>query len=211
MTILEEGSGTKKLCFEFSNQWRVCNYDDDLESFYRQNIQKCQGIGAVDFIATNGENLLWIEVKNFCGFASETQPYLLSEEPQAVINCRETGKSLKQQIKVTRRKPFLADLVAQKIRDTFFGFAVALHQDDTHLKPFIDDFKRGVPITIVLFLHQDKELDNPEKFKDMAPKLKTRIEQKLRCLNVNVLVENSLTLPEDAGWKLKSCPSENSI
>jgi len=156
MTILEEGSGTKRLRFEFSNQWRVCNYDDDLEGFYRQNIQKCQGIGAVDFIATNGESLLWIEIKNFRGFAEETQPYLLSEEPQAVINCRETCESLKKEIKVIRRKPFLADWVAQKIRDTFFGFA----EDDSHLKPYIDDFKRGIPITIVLFLHQDEELDD---------------------------------------------------
>jgi hypothetical protein len=64
MTILEEGSGTKKLHFEFSNQWICCNYDDNLEGFYRQKIQKCQSISAVDFIATNGENLLWIEVKN---------------------------------------------------------------------------------------------------------------------------------------------------
>jgi len=207
MTILEEGSGTKQLCFEFSNQWHVCNYDDDFEGFYRQNIQKCQGVGAVDFIATDGKNLLWIEVKNFRGFAEETQPYLLSEEPEGVINCRDSCKSLKKEIKIIRRKPYLADWVAQKIRDTFFGFAVGLHQDDTYLKPYLDDFKRGMPINIVLFLHQDEELDEPEKFKDMAPKLKTRIEQQLRCLNVNVRVENSLTLPENAGWKL--CPSIN--
>lgn len=202
MTILAEGSGVKQLRFEFSNQWIVCKYDDDFESFYRQNIQKCQSVGAVDFIATNGESILWIEVKNFRGFAEKTQPYLLSAEPQTVINCRETCKNLQKEVKIIRRKPYLADLVAQKIRDTFFGFAVALHQDDTDLKPYLDDLKRGIPITIVLFLHQDEELNNPEKFKDLAPKLKTRIEQQLRCLNVNVRVENSLTLPESAGWKL---------
>jgi len=61
---------------------------------------------------------------------------------------------------------------------------------------------RKIPIHIVLFLHQDEELDESQKFKDLAPKLKTRIEQQLRCLNVKVQVENSLTLPESAGWKL---------
>jgi hypothetical protein len=54
-----------------------------------------------------------------------------------------------------------------------------------------EDFKRNIPINVVLFLHQDEELEELQKFKDLAPKLKTRIEQQLRCLNVKVQVENS--------------------
>lgn len=203
MTILEEGSGTKKLRFKFASQWTVCNYDDNLDGFYRQKLHKCQNVGAVDFMATDGETLLWIEVKNYRGFAEETQPYLLSEEPQAVTDCRDSCQNVKKEVKIIRRKPYLADLVVQKIHDTFFGLAVALHNDEVTLKPYLNDFVRGIPITIVLFLHQDEELDNPQTFKVLAPKLKTRIEQQLRCLNVNVQVENSLTLPESAGWKLK--------
>ena len=79
---------------------------------------------------------------------------------------------------------------------------MALYKGEPTLKPYIDDLGRNIQINIVLFLHQDEELDNPQKFKDLAPKLKTRIEQQLRRLNVNVQVENSLTLPESAGWKL---------
>jgi hypothetical protein len=202
MTILEEGRGAKKLRFEFSSQWTACDYDNNLEAFSRKKVQKCQNIAAVDFIAIDGESILWIEVKNYRGFAEETQPYLLSEEPQAIIDCRDTCQSVKNEVKIIRKKPYLADYVAQKIRDTFFGLAVALHNNETALKPYLDDLGRGIPITIVLFLHQDEELDNPQKFKLLAPKLKTRIEQQLRCLNVNVQVENSLTLPESAGWKL---------
>lgn len=202
MTILEEGRGAKKLHFEFSSQWTVCDYDNHLEAFYRKKVQKCQNIAAVDFIAIDGESILWIEVKNYRGFAEETQPYLLSEEPQAIIDCRDACRGVKNAVGIIRKKPYLADTVAQKIRDTFFGLAVALHNNETALKPYLDELGRGIPITIVLFLHQDEELDNPQKFKLLAPKLKTRIEQQLRCLNVNVQVENSLTLPESAGWKL---------
>lgn len=59
-----------------------------------------------------------------------------------------------------------------------------------------------IPITIVLFLHQDEYLDAPEHFKPLALRLKTRIKQQLNFLNVEVQVVNELTLPEDAGWKL---------
>ncbi|TGO02711.1 hypothetical protein PN36_20320 [Candidatus Thiomargarita nelsonii] len=201
MIILEEGSGAKKLRFEFSSQWKKAFKYDGCQ-FYTELIVKCQHIQAVDFIATKEDSLLWIEVKNFRGFAAENRPRLLSEEPQTVIDCRNTCNSVKQEVKISRQKPYLADVVAKKVRDTFFGLAVALYKGEPTLKPYIDDLGRNIQINIVLFLHQDEELDNPQKFKDLAPKLKTRIEQQLRCLNVNVQVENSLTLPESAGWKV---------
>jgi len=201
MIILEEGSDTEKLRFEFSSQWKkVFKYDGC--QFYTKLLIKCQHIQAVDFIATKEDSILWIEVKNLRGFADKNQARLLSEEPQAVIDCRNACNSVKTEVKINRQKPYLADVVAKKVRDTFFGHAVALHNADATLKPYIDDLGRNIPVNIVLFLHQDEELDKPQKFKDLAPKLKTRIEQQLRCLNVKVQVENSLTLPENAGWKV---------
>jgi hypothetical protein len=201
MIILEEGSGSKKLRFEFSDQWKRAFKYDGCE-FYTKLLMKCQHIQAVDFIASKEDSILWIEVKNFRGFNDQNQSRLLSAEPQAVIDCRNACDSVKTEVKINRQKPYLADVVAKKVRDTFFGYAVALHTSDASLKPYIEDFQRNIPINVVLFLHQDEELEELQKFKDLAPKLKTRIEQQLRCLNVKVQVENSLTLPESAGWKL---------
>jgi hypothetical protein len=67
MTILK----ASKLHFKFSSQWTVCDYDNDPNGFYRKTVQKCQEIGAVDFIATNGNSILWIEVTNFRGYTAE--------------------------------------------------------------------------------------------------------------------------------------------
>ncbi|OQY51420.1 MAG: hypothetical protein DRR08_16815 [Candidatus Parabeggiatoa sp. nov. 2] len=62
--ILQEGSHSKTLRFEFSEQWIVCKYDDR-SGFYK--VQQCQGMKAVDFLATDRHEILWIEVKNFRG------------------------------------------------------------------------------------------------------------------------------------------------
>jgi len=51
MIILEEGSGSKKLRFEFSDQWKRAFKYDGCE-FYTKLLMKCQHIQAVDFIAT---------------------------------------------------------------------------------------------------------------------------------------------------------------
>jgi hypothetical protein len=76
------------------------------------------------------------------------------------------------------------------------------------LLPYINALAKKLPLTIVLFLHQDKYLDAEEHFKPLALRLKTRIKQQLRFLNINVEVVNELTLPENAGfWCQTAFPS----
>jgi len=195
--ILQEGSGNKRLEFEFSEQWIVCKYDDRT-GFY-QKVQQCQGMKAVDFLATNQKEILWIEVKNFRGNSAENSPKLSAAEPAEVQQCRSQCSS---NIKISRKKPFLADELVKKACDTVSGLVGAFYHKDEKLLPHINALKQKLPITIVLFLHQDEYLDSPEHFKPLALRLKTRIKQQLNFLNAEVEVVNELTLPENAGWKL---------
>jgi hypothetical protein len=97
MTILK----ASQLQFEFSSQWRVCDYDNDPNGFYRQSVQKCQEIGALDFLATNGNSILWIEVSNFRGYDPELRSRLSAQEPPEVTECRQQCSD-KKEVKITR-------------------------------------------------------------------------------------------------------------
>lgn len=199
MTILQEGS----LRFEFDNQWRaVCKYDDC--HFYDNTVSRCQNIKAVDFIATKGDELLWIEVKDFRQHDLENRPRLSPQDPQEVIACRTfcENQPFYEQVKISRKKPFLGEEIAEKVRHTFLGLSGAWRHQDNELMPYIKDLGDTVPLKIVLFLQQDALLDDPREFKPVASSLKTKIEQQLSFLNVQVDVVNSLTLPTNAGWKV---------
>jgi hypothetical protein len=198
MTILK----ASKLHFEFSNQWTVCYYDNDPNGFYRKTVQKCQEIGAVDFLATNGTHILWIEVTNFRRYDTEFRSRLLAQEPPEVVECRQQCSD-KNDVKIIRSKPWIIKEVVKKVCGTFFGLAVARRENDATLKPHIDALDRNLPIIIVLFLHLDAQLEAVQNFESLAWRFKTQIEQQLRFLRVSVQVENSVTLPENAGWKLK--------
>ncbi len=197
--ILQEGSQSKALRFEFSEEWIVCKYDDH-NSFYHK-VQQCQGMKAVDFLATDKQEILWIEVKNFRGDSAKNSPRLSAAEQAEVERCRHLCDP---KIKVTRKKPFLADEVVKKVCDTFTGLAGAYRHDDETLLPHINALAQKLPLTVVLFLHQDEYLDREEHFKPLALRLKTRIKQQLRFLNVNIEIINEITLPKNVGWKLLS-------
>lgn len=191
-----------QLYFEFSSQWTVYDYDNDPNGFYRQTVQKCQEIGAVDFIATNGNHILWIEVTNFRNYDTEFRSRLLPQESPEVVECRQLCRD-KNHVKIIRSKPWIINEVVKKVCGTFFGLALARREDNATLKPHIEALDRKLPIIIVLFLHLDAQLEAAQNFESMAWRFKTQIEQQLRFLRVSVQVENSFTLPENAGWKLK--------
>jgi uncharacterized protein YfkK (UPF0435 family) len=122
--------------------------------------------------------------------------------PKIAQNFQQCRTQCGSNVKISRKKPFLADEVVKKVCDTVTGLIGASYHNDENLLPHINALKQKLPITIVLFLHQDEYLDAAEHFKPLALRLKTRIKQQLNFLNVEVEVVNELTLPENAGWKL---------
>lgn len=55
--------------FEFPEPWQAVEYDAE-GGFHRRYIEKCQGIKGVDYLATTGERMLWLEetAKSNSGF-----------------------------------------------------------------------------------------------------------------------------------------------
>jgi len=147
----------EQLRFTFQrSSWDAVKWDDD--PAYRQGLQRHDG-KAIDIVATlDRRSLHLFEVKDPRG---HWKTYRGRNPPEV-----------------------LAQIVADKVRDTIAGFVFARGRFPTdhlmvHLKALFDRDER---VLVVLWL-ESFQLDRP-----LATTLKARIEHKLRWLKPNVIV-----------------------
>ncbi len=205
MKQLTEGTGDNAIVFEFPDEWETLKYDED-RGFFKQFVDKCQGTKAIDFLVLEPNRQLWFEVKNFRGDA-EANELRLDPNHRNVPGLLETREFVennhwKSQILVSRKKTFLADEIALKVRDTCAGVFGATQRDIPEFQPFSSALHNKSPIHIVLFLQQDEERDRAIDFRRMAQRLADKIKQQLVFLNVTVEVVNQITLSPNAQWRL---------
>lgn len=205
MKQLTEGTGDRAILFGFPNEWEALKYDEDC-GFFRLFVDKCQGTKAVDFLVLEPNRQLWFEVKNFRG-DTEANELRLDPNHSNVPGLLETREFVetnhwKWQILVSRKKVFLPDEVAQKVRDTCAGLFGASLQDRPELQPFSSALHNKSPIHIVLFLQQDEDRDQATDFRRMAQRLADKIRQQLVFLNATVEVVNQFTLSPNAQWRV---------
>lgn len=188
-----------KLVFEFSDNWQACKYDE--LPFYHQI--KNKGLKAVDFIAVSDKGLLLMELK-----------YVLSSDEKSTLRFTEDRDGEKvQKIKalltpaqqktviIKSSRPYLADEVSHKIKDTLLGLLSAYRKNNADLLPYSQKINK--PILVLLFLERNEELNKDENFKPLASSLKLAITQKLNFLgDIEVSVVNSLTFPKALDIKI---------
>lgn len=204
MQRLTEGTGSNALVFEFPDEWKVLKYDNS--EFYKEKVLKCQGTKAVDFLVIDDDRQLWIEVKNFRNYAEENRLRLDSNinnvpgltETLAHIIDNEWEKT----VAVSRKKLFIADEIALKVRDTCAGVFGAAIQGDIELQDFATALQAHQAIHVVLFLQQDESLDNRDDFRRMAQRIGDKIRQQLIFINATVEVVNRNTLSANAQWRV---------
>lgn len=154
--------GDRALVFEFPDDWETLKYDQK-DGFHDQFVKKCQGTKAIDFLVVENNRQLWIEVKNFRGDAA-TNELRLSPTENDVPGLVDTKKYVeekqwKDQITVSRKKAFIADEIAQKVRDTCAGVLGATLRDVPEFQPFSSALQNKLPVHVILFLQQDEERD----------------------------------------------------
>lgn len=203
MKQLTEGSGVNKLVFEFPDEWEALKYDED-GGFYKQFVDKCQSTKAIDFLVLENNRQLWIEVKNFRGDAAANQLRLSPTENDVpgLVDTKNyvEEKQWKDQITVSRKKVFIADEMAQKVRDTCAGVLGATLRDVPEFQPFSIAVQNKLPVHVILFLQQDEERDQAIDFRRMALRIADKIRQQLGFMNATVEVINQYTLSEHARW-----------
>jgi len=173
----------QKLTFIFPETWLVNKYDE--QSFYRNQVQKCQATGAVDILALSEHELFMIEVKDFRNSRIENKQRL------------KTGE--------------LAIEVAHKLRDTLTGLHGAYRWQESKLAPFYNYvFARSKTmigaryqrkITGILFLEEDIV---PAKYdvQQTYENLRKRMQKQLKFLQIRCHVYNKKTLPKKFGWQV---------
>ena len=61
--IITEGTPPLQLQFSFPDTWDICKFDDT--SFYRNRVEKLNGVKSVDILAKSNTVLHFIEIKDF--------------------------------------------------------------------------------------------------------------------------------------------------
>ncbi len=195
-TILTEKTVTGELTFEFSDKWKVCKYDE--QPFY--NKLRWQSLKGVDFIALSSKGLLLMEVKYIIRADENTSLRLSKDADNDKLEAIKSQLTPQQQknVIINSVRPYLADEVSKKVKDTLLGLLASYRKEDATLsaysKPIFTDNTQ--PILVLLFLERNTELNKEENFKPLATNLELAIKQKLSFLgNIQVGVVNSLTLP----------------
>jgi hypothetical protein len=154
------------LAFAFDNRWRVEKYDEHFD--FRRKIGELQSSKAVDFVAFDGAECLFIEVKDFRTHRIENR-------------LRLSGP--------------LAEEVALKVRDSIAG-VIGAHRCSCTPEtwaPFAKSIaNRGKQLKVILWL-EDDTARNQLKWKQKASVLTNVLRKKLAWLTTRVIVMNLQT------------------
>jgi hypothetical protein len=163
------GFDEEALHFEFDDTWQVVQYD--AEPIFQQGIKKVQGTHDVDFVALRaGKQLFLIEVKDFRGYRIQNKKRISNGE--------------------------LADLVAQKVRDTVAALVGArrCRPDDETWRQLARALEPVHEIRVVLWLEEDPPSGKRDIRADSRLSiLRKDIEKRLSWLDVRAVVESRST------------------
>ncbi|WP_353572822.1 hypothetical protein [Candidatus Albibeggiatoa sp. nov. BB20] len=188
-----------KLCFAFPSDWQVIKYDGD-RGFYREKIQKSQGMSAVDIIATDGTELLFFEIKDIRGHSEKNRPRLSPKALPEIAACQKLCKE-NRNIKIIRKKPYLGDEIAKNVKDTLLGLVSANYDNNPELKPYYQAIAEKQPLRIILFLVQDEIIENNRDTKRALGLLSDKIKQCLQFIDIEVSVLNQQIMQHEK-WKV---------
>lgn len=166
---VSRGFDEESLHFEFDDAWQVVHYDD--EPVFHRGIKRVQGTHDVDFIALRaGKQLFFIEVKDFRGYRIQNKKRISNGE--------------------------LAELVAQKVRDTVAALVGARRSkvDDETWRELTRALEPGHAVRVVLWLEEDPPSGRRDIRADSRRSiLQKDIEKRLSWLDVRAMVESRNT------------------
>lgn len=160
------------LQFDFDDSWlQALKWDDS--TAYRSGVGRLRGTKAVDILCRRQGSLWFIEVKDFREYRIENKKKL------------EDGELMFE--------------VAQKVRDTIAGLAIAMrsHEEPERWRSFAEALV-GDDIRVVLWLEEDfhpplGEGTAEERWRDRLSEMQSLLKQHLRWLTTHVLVASTQT------------------
>ncbi len=172
-----EGKLPIQLVFSFPDSWNVCKFDDS--NFYRDRVEKLNGVKSVDIIAKSSDTLYFIEIKDF----------------------RE------HRIKNTKRQKSgeLLIEVAQKFASTVSALLGAKRWGIVDFEPYNNLLfsSRKQLIEVILFVERDDNESVLKRRKLTLADLTQKLRKLLVAYNVRCKVYDRDHLPKTIAWSVR--------
>jgi len=175
--IIQEGTPPIQLKFSFPDNWDICKFDDT--NFYRNRVEKLNGVKSVDIIAKSNTVLHFIEIKDF----------------------------RKHRIENTERQKNgeLLTEVAQKFVSTVSALLGAKRCELVDFEPYYNSLfaLSGQTIEIILFVERDDNESTLKRKKLTLADLQDKLKKLLVAYNVRCKVYDKDHLPSNIEWSVR--------
>jgi len=170
---ITEGTPPNQLTFTFPDDWELCKFDDT--TFYRNRVEKLDGIKSVDIIAKSNDSLQFIEIKDFRHHRIENQ--------------------------ARQRNGELLIEVSQKFVSTVASLIGANRCGIIDFEPYYTPLLSGnqQKIEVILFLERDESESILRQKKLLLADLKQKLKKLLVAYNVQCKVYDRENLPMEWG------------
>ncbi len=171
-----EGNPPTQLTFTFPDDWAVSQFDSS--RFYRERVDRLNGMKAVDILAAKGERLILMEVKDFRGHSRENLR-------------RQTSGALLIE-------------VAQKFVCTLSALVGARRSGLPEFAPFYPPLEHSRHVQMILFLERDEHAPGflHEKRLTLAD-FKSKLRRLLVAYDVHCQVYDRAHLPVGIEWRVE--------
>lgn len=169
-----EGSPPNQLIFTFPDSWKLCKFDDT--PFYRNRVEKLDGIKSVDIIAKGSDALQFIEIKDF------RQHRIENKERQT------NGELLIE--------------VAQKFVSTIASLIGASRWNLIDFEPYYSQLSQSdKKVEVILFVERDERENTLRRNKLLLADLQQKLKKLLLAYNVKCKVYDREHLPME--WRVR--------
>lgn len=170
-----EGNPPTRLTFTFPDDWATCQFDSS--RFYRKQVDRLNGMKAVDIVTAKGDRLILMEVKDFRGHSREN------------LHRQESGALLIE--------------VAQKFVCTLSALLGAQRSGLTEFAPFYPPLEHSENVQMILFIERDERPGFLRKNKLTLADLKSKLRRLLVAYNVHCQVYDREHLPDKLEWTVR--------
>jgi len=174
---IKEGEIPNQLTFTFPDNWDICKFDDT--KYYREKIEKLDGIKSVDIIANDGGALQFIEVKDFRHHRIENKERQKSGE--------------------------LTIEVSQKFVNTLSALIGANRLNLSDFAPYYTPLLSSLDqkITVILFIERDEREHTLQRNKITLAHLQQKLKKLLIAYNIQCKVYDRDKLPQQVEWTVQ--------
>lgn len=173
---ITEGTPPNQLIFSFPEDWKICKFDDT--SFYRNRVEKLDGMKSVDIIAKSSDSLQFIEIKDFRQHRIENR--------------------------ARQRNGELLIEVSQKFVSTLASLIGASRWNLINFEPYYSLLSQSdQKVEVILFVERDERESTLRRNKLLLADLQQKLKKLLLAYNIKCKVYDREHLPTHLGWSVR--------